>query len=247
MLRVLPIFLAAGLTLRAAAPQYTIQTVAGSDLDNDWGAAVLAPFVQPEALAMDSAGNLYIADAGDHRVRKVDSGGRVTTIAGTGRPGFSGDGGPAKYAQLNQPYSVDLDPAGNIYIADLGNARVRCIDVDGNIRTIAGGGSTAVTSASTYTGVPALEGAARFAAQPAGELSGFRLFFGLRRAQGLQGLWRNGDAGCRNRPQRVFGRWRAGGFRRVVVPRGAGIRFERAALHRGLRQRDGAAGETGRH
>ncbi len=157
MLRVLPIFLAAGLILRAAAPQYTIQTVAGSDLDNDWGAALLAPLVQPEALAMDSAGNLYIADAGDHRVRKVDSGGRITTIAGTGRPGFSGDGGPAKYAQLNQPYSVDLDDAGNIYIADLGNARVRCIDVDGNIRTIAGGGSTVVTSASSYTGVPALE------------------------------------------------------------------------------------------
>ncbi len=157
MQRVLPIFIAAGLMVQAAAPQYTIQTVAGSDLANDWGAALYAPLVQPEALAMDPAGNLYIADAGDHRVRMVDPGGRITTIAGTGRPGFSGDGGPAKFAQLNQPYAVALDDVGNIYIADLGNARVRCIDVDGNIRTIAGGGSTVVTAASSYTGVPALE------------------------------------------------------------------------------------------
>jgi sugar lactone lactonase YvrE len=82
-----------------------------------------------------------VAETGAHRVRKVDRTGAITTLAGTGVEGFSGDGGPAAQAQLASPYGVAADIAGNIYIADLGNARVRRVGVDGNIATVAGGGT----------------------------------------------------------------------------------------------------------
>ena len=102
------------------------------------GAAIL---LQSEGVAADAAGNLYIADAGDHRVRRVTANGVIETVAGTGVFGFSGDGGPATQAQLNLPYGLALDAQGNLYIADLGNARVRRIGLDGTISTVAGGGA----------------------------------------------------------------------------------------------------------
>ena len=71
----------------------------------------------------------------------MDRAGAITTLAGTGLAGFSGDGGPAAQAQLASPYGVAADMAGNIYIADLGNARVRRVGLDGNITTVAGGGA----------------------------------------------------------------------------------------------------------
>ena len=71
----------------------------------------------PIGVAVDSAGNLYIADTGNNRIRKV-SNGVITTVAGNGTPGFSGDNGPATSAQLNDPYGVAVDSAGNLYIAD---------------------------------------------------------------------------------------------------------------------------------
>jgi sugar lactone lactonase YvrE len=124
----------------AAAPQYTISTVAGSDQVGDGAAAILAQLAGAEGVAVDRGGNVYLADAIDHRVRKVNAAGIITTVAGNGHPGFKGDGGPASSAQLNSPYGLAVDPAGNLYIADLGNGRVRKVSTDGIISTIAGGG-----------------------------------------------------------------------------------------------------------
>jgi uncharacterized protein (TIGR03437 family) len=93
-------------------------------------------------LAVDSAGNLYIADEGHHRIRKVDvSSGIITTVAGTGKPGYSGDGGPATSAELVEPQGVAFDKAGNLYIAD--SSSVRKVDTSGIITTVAGGQLTA--------------------------------------------------------------------------------------------------------
>lgn len=122
---------------------YRIDTVAGSDWVGDNGLATLAILKQAEGIAADSAGNLYVADAANHRVRKVSRTSVITTLAGTGVAGFSGDGGPSAAAQLNAPYGLASDGQGNIYIADLGNARIRRIGTDGMITTIAGGGSLA--------------------------------------------------------------------------------------------------------
>lgn len=127
---------------------YTITTVAGGTECGDGGAALAAPLGAPEGLAVDAGGNLYIADAIDHRVRKVTPEGVITTVAGNGHKGFRGDGGPALEAQLNSPYGLAVDLSGNLYIADLGNGRVRKVSTDGVIRTVAGGGANA----------PAIEG-----------------------------------------------------------------------------------------
>ncbi|MEK7409634.1 MAG: hypothetical protein AAB225_31620 [Acidobacteriota bacterium] len=135
-----------GLTLglEAVAQQfvvtYTIRTVAGSDLVGDGGAATAALLGSVEGVAVDAAGNLYIADAVDHRVRKVTAAGIISTVAGNGHPGFSGDGGPGSAAELSQPYGLAVDSAGNVYIAEFGNGRVRKVSPDGVIRTVAGGG-----------------------------------------------------------------------------------------------------------
>lgn len=128
-------------TLGWADVTYTIRTVAGSDFVGDGGPASAALLFAPECVALDAAGNLYIADPADHRVRKISPAGIITTVAGTGHAGFSGDGGPAAQAQLYQPYGLAVDASGNLYIADLGNGRVRRVAADGIIRTVAGGGA----------------------------------------------------------------------------------------------------------
>ena len=93
----------------------------------DGGPATEAQVNFPAGLAVDNAGNLYIADSGNHRIRRVDTSGIITTIAGTGEPGYSGDGGPAAEAQLASPVSLAVDADGNVYIADLGNYRIRVL------------------------------------------------------------------------------------------------------------------------
>src|SRR5450759_2275213 len=118
-----------------------IAVVAGngtSGFSGDNGPATSAQLNVPYGVAVDSAGNLYIADTGNNRVRKVASG-MVTTVAGNGTPGFSGDNGPATSAQLNVPYGVAVDSAGNLYIADSGNIRIRKV-ANGTITTVAGNG-----------------------------------------------------------------------------------------------------------
>jgi trimeric autotransporter adhesin len=108
----------------------------------DGGAAIGAQLEQPASAAVDGAGNLYIADSENHRVRKISPGGTITTVAGTGTPGFSGDGGPAISAELSSPQGVALDGGGNLWIADSGNSRVRRVSPDGSIRTVIGNGNS---------------------------------------------------------------------------------------------------------
>jgi len=138
-----------------AAATYTIQSVAGSNSVGDGGPALQALFSQTEGIAVDGHGNIYVADADANRVRKITPGGNINTVVGTGLPGFAGDGGPANAALLNQPYGLALDTAGNLYIADLGNARIRKMTTDGKIQTVAGGGS--VPQGGTALGGPALD------------------------------------------------------------------------------------------
>ena len=129
------------LALNGQSPGYLISTVAGSGWIGDNGPATQAILRQPGGVGADGNGNIYVVETGGHRVRKMDRSGAITTLAGTGVAGFSGDGGPAAQAQLTSPYGVAADILGNVYIADLGNARVRRVGVDGNITTVAGGGT----------------------------------------------------------------------------------------------------------
>lgn len=127
-------------------PAGTIRTVAGSNqrgFSGDGGPATSAAFDQPRAAAVGPDGTVYIADTFNHRVRRVDPGGAVTTLAGTGAAAYSGDGGPATAATLHWPHGVALDPAGaNLYIADSANHRVRRVDLgSGLITTVAGTGT----------------------------------------------------------------------------------------------------------
>ena len=149
-----------GAALACAAdipPAYNIQTIAGSSLSGDGGPATAAELGQIQGIATDRLGNVYLSDTDNHRVRKVAASGAITTIAGTGTPGFSGDGGPATAAQLNLPYGLATDLSGNLYVADLGNNRVRRISPDGTIATAAGGGTAAsAADGSPATSVPLL-------------------------------------------------------------------------------------------
>jgi sugar lactone lactonase YvrE len=117
-----------------------IVTVAGGSV-GDGESALKAQLYTPVGIAADTKGNLYIADYQNHRVRKVGSDGVITTAAGKGVPGFSGDNGPATKAQLDGPANVAVDGQGNLYIADTGNRRVRRVGPDGIITTVLGGGT----------------------------------------------------------------------------------------------------------
>lgn len=122
-----------------------ITTFAGTGIQGfsgDNGPAALAQLGGPDAVAVDGAGNIYIAEFVNQRVRKVDPTGTITTFAGNGTPGFAGDNGPASSAQLNFPFGLAVDSSSNLYIADADNNRVRKVDVTGKITTFAGGGTT---------------------------------------------------------------------------------------------------------
>jgi len=111
-----------------------------SGFSGDGGPAIKASLRIPAGLAFDLEGNLYIADRENHRVRKVDTSGNISTFAGTGKAGFSGDGGPAAKASLNLPSGVVADKKGNLFISDRSNDRIRVVDKKGVIRTYAGSG-----------------------------------------------------------------------------------------------------------
>ena len=133
-----------------------ISTVAGNGtpgFGGDGGAGASAQLNTPLGIAVDGAGNLYIADFSNNRVRKVSTGGTITTVAGNGNSGYSGDGGPAINAQLNTPTAVALDGSGNLYIADAGNNVIRVVSPNGSISTIAGNG----TAGYSGDGGPALK------------------------------------------------------------------------------------------
>ncbi len=129
--------------VRELSADGTVSTVAGSGTrgySGDNGPAASAQLSAVRGIAVDLSGNLYIADAGNNVVRKVSSTGTITTVAGTGAPGFSGDGGQASKAQLSSPSGVAIDSAGDLFIADTGNNRVRMVLPSGVIATIAGNG-----------------------------------------------------------------------------------------------------------
>ena len=114
--------------------------VAGNTGDD--GPAILARLDEPSDIYKDSSGNIYIADTRNHKIRKVDSSGIISTIAGTGDAGNTGDDGPATLARLNEPRGVFIDSSGAIYIADTRNHKIRWINASGKIRSIAGTGTS---------------------------------------------------------------------------------------------------------
>ena len=122
-----------------------ISTLAGNGtagFSGDGGAASSASLALPTAVALDGAGNIYIADTNNHRIRKVTiATGIITTVAGNGTQFFSGDGGPAIAAGLDSPNGVAVDGAGRVYIADTHNQRIRLIATDGTISTFSGTGA----------------------------------------------------------------------------------------------------------
>jgi len=122
-----------------------ISIVAGNGMTTsagDGGLAIGASVNYPNGLAIDSSGNLYIADTNSANVRKVDTNGIISTVAGGSGSGFAGDGGPATKAWLSAPRGIAVDHSGNLYIADWGNSRIRMVNPAGIISTIAGSGTT---------------------------------------------------------------------------------------------------------
>src|SRR2546426_5446372 len=137
---------AVALTGTAFGSTPTITLVAGTGtagFSGDGGPALAARVNLPRAVAMDAEGNLFVADTYNHRIRKIDTDGIITTVAGTGQAGSSGDGGPATQARIKWPHSVAVDAAGNVYLTDSPNHRIRRVDrATGMIATIAGTGQS---------------------------------------------------------------------------------------------------------
>src|SRR5579863_6173505 len=134
---------AANIRIRRVSPGGIISTFAGNGIpgsSGDGGPALSASLSDVAGVALDATGNLYFGDASNRRVRKVTPAGIISTVAGTGTQGFSGDGGPATNATLNRPTFIVVDAVGNLYISDSSNQRIRRVDVGGTITTIAGNG-----------------------------------------------------------------------------------------------------------
>src|ERR1700691_1814011 len=132
-----------GNRIRKVSASGVITTVAGNGtiaFSGDGGPAASASLNHPYGVAVDASGNLFIADTYNSRIREVSASGIITTVAGNGASGFSGDGGPATSASLNQPYCVTVDASGNLFIADNGNSRIREVSSGGMITTVAGNG-----------------------------------------------------------------------------------------------------------
>ncbi len=134
--------------IRKITPGGIVSTFAGvstgpftGGYSGDGGPAALAKFNEPAYLVMDAAGNIYITDSGNNAVRKITPGGVISTYAGTGAAGYSGDGGPATSAKLDYPFGMAIDTAGNIYVADVYNHVVREITSGGIMSTCAGTGT----------------------------------------------------------------------------------------------------------
>ena len=155
-----PALVAAGALCAFGQQQYTISTIAGnntSGFSGDGGAATAAQLNQPGGIVVDKSGNIYFADGGNYRVRKI-SNGTISTIAGNGTLGYSGDGAAATAAELNNPVGLALDGIGNLFIADAANNVIREVSLStGNITTFAGNNSLGAG----YTG----DGAAATSAQ----------------------------------------------------------------------------------
>jgi sugar lactone lactonase YvrE len=125
--------------IRKVTPRGEVSTLAGGREGFADGAGAAASFNTPSALAFDGEGNLYVADTGNNRVRKISPDGNVSTLAGDGESGFRD--GPASQAEFDAPVGVAVDAQGNVYVADTYNDRVRVVTKDGVVKTIAGAGS----------------------------------------------------------------------------------------------------------
>jgi len=149
-----------GHTVRRIDQQGQIKTMVGNGqagYSGDGGPPLLAQLNRPHEIRFDNQGLLYIADMSNHAIRQVDLvNGTIRTIAGTGTAGFSGDKGLATHAQLDQPHSIQFGPEGRLYVADIGNHRVRIIDLEsGVINTFAGNGETGPTpNNSSFDDIP---------------------------------------------------------------------------------------------
>jgi DNA-binding CsgD family transcriptional regulator len=129
--------------VRMIARDGTISSLAGNGgrgFSGDGGPATSATLFAPVGIAVSPDGSVHISDTNNHRVRKIDHSGNISTVAGDGTAGYGGDGGPARGAQLNVPLGLAFDRAGNLYIADSANNRVRRVDTNGVITTVAGDG-----------------------------------------------------------------------------------------------------------
>ena len=154
-------------------PSGTATTFAGTGVagfSGDGGPATAAELDHPSGLAVASNGDVYIADAGNNRVRMVNPSGIITTVAGTGVAGFSGDGGPATAAELDYPNGLALGPDGGLFIADRNNQRIREILPDGTITTVAGNGEVGYTGENVPALSEALNYPAGVAVGPSGNL-----------------------------------------------------------------------------
>ena len=132
-----------GHRVRKIDPFGIVSTLAGTGdwgFSGDGGQATQAMLNHPFAIAADALGNLYVAEREGKRIRRIDPSGVITTFAGTGVRGYSGDGGPATLARLEHPLGVATDSAGNVYVAEDDGERVRKIDGSGVITTYAGAG-----------------------------------------------------------------------------------------------------------
>jgi len=139
-----------GQRIRRIRQDGKIETMAGNGTkgySGDGGTALNASFNMPHEIRFDKVGNLYVVDMMNHVIRKVDvKTGFISTLAGTGNIGYSGDGGTADIAQLNKPHSIQFGPDGQLYICDIGNHVIRAIDMSSNrITTFAGTGKSGVT------------------------------------------------------------------------------------------------------
>ena len=131
--------------IRKVGTNGIITTVAGNGTQGysgDGGAATNAELNYPAGVAVDATGNLFIADSINNRIRKVGTNGIITTVAGNGTAGYSGDGGAATNAELNDPSGVAVDATGNLFIADDDNNRIRKVGTNGIITTVAGNGTS---------------------------------------------------------------------------------------------------------
>ena len=148
------------MALPASSPAHAqvISTFAGTGTagnSGDGGGAIGAQFQNPTAIAIAPNGVMYVADTGNHTIRRIFPNGQITRFAGNGSSGFFGDNGPAVNAALNLPRGLALDSAGNLYIADVNNNRIRRVDPSGTITTVAGTGSSQPTCNAGADGVGA--------------------------------------------------------------------------------------------
>jgi uncharacterized protein (TIGR03437 family) len=151
-----------GLAMAQITPSFTISTFAGnytSGFAGDGSAASSAQLASPFAVAIDKSGNVFVADQFNNRIRKVTTGGTISTVAGNGTGGFTGDGSAATSAELFNPSGVAVDASGNLYISDTSNCVIRKVTASGTISTIAGTNNSSTSCG--YAG----DGAAATAAQ----------------------------------------------------------------------------------